>query len=126
MYGMELLGILGIVIGTLFLAALSADMLAWPIGELFLWTQKRLGFPRNVKTGAEGLIGQTATVIRPFAWDEQKKCRLGKVRLNGEVWWARIIEAQATQVQQGAYVQVEGVDGLVLLVCTAEKASRLD
>lgn len=108
---MELLGILGIVIGVLLLAALSADALAWPIGELFLWTQKKLGFPRHVKTGAEGLMGQTAIVVRPFSWDERRKCMLGKVRLSGEVWWARITEHQAPQVRQGESVRVEGIDG---------------
>jgi membrane protein implicated in regulation of membrane protease activity len=118
---MELLGILGIVLGVLFLAALSVDVLAWPLGDLFLWTQKKLGFPRNVKTGAEGLIGQRATVIRPFAWDERRKCLLGKVRISGEVWWARISEGQENCIQQGQCVRVEGVDGLVLVIRVVEK-----
>jgi membrane protein implicated in regulation of membrane protease activity len=118
---MELLGILGVVLGVLLLAALSADVLAWPIGDLFLWTQKKFGFPRNVKTGAEGLIGQTATVIQAFAWNEQKKSTLGKVRLSGEVWWARVTEEQENRIQQGACVQVEGVDGLVLVVRAVER-----
>jgi membrane protein implicated in regulation of membrane protease activity len=118
---MELLGILGVVIGALLLAVLATDVLAWPIGGLFLWTQKKLGFPRNVKTGAEGLIGQTVTVAQPFAWNNRKKRMLGKVRLNGEMWWACMPEEQAHQIQQGACVQVEGVDGLVLVVRTVER-----
>jgi len=121
MHGMELFGILGVVIGLLFLMALSADVLVWPIGELFLWVQKKLGVPRNVRTGAEGLIGQTAKVIQPFAWNERKRSMIGKVHLNGEVWWARLHEEQAPDIQQGASVQVEGIDGLALVVRAAKK-----
>lgn len=118
---MKLREIFSIVIGGLFLALLLCDVLVWPVGRLLLWTQKRLGFPRSVKTGPERLIGQTAAVFQPFAFNERKRRKLGKVRLNGETWWACLLDEQVCQVQQGEEVQVERVDGLMLVVHPMKK-----
>jgi membrane-bound serine protease (ClpP class) len=59
----------------------------------------------RVRTGAEGLVGETAEVIE--ACDPA-----GRVRLRGEIWRARCSTAAPAAV--GELVRVTGVDGLTL------------
>ena len=94
-----------VVLGTI---GMASDGLA----AILLFLQKKLGFPRNVKTGIENLIGQTATVTSPF--EECENGIEGKIRLNGEIWSARS-ECQ-TRFANGTQVRVNRVEGLVAYV----------
>jgi membrane-bound serine protease (ClpP class) len=59
----------------------------------------------RVRTGAEGLVGETAEVVE--ACDPE-----GRVRLRGEIWRARAPRDSPAAV--GQQVRVAGVDGLTL------------
>ncbi|HAM34369.1 MAG TPA: serine protease [Elusimicrobia bacterium] len=63
-------------------------------------------FKRRPKTGADGLVGQTA-VVREDLLPE------GKVALGGELWRAKSLEGN---IPKGAEVRVEGAEGLTLTV----------
>ena len=72
-------------------------------GEVTFW-QRRVRHKR-VATGADLLIGTTATVIG--------ECRpKGQVRVRGEIWEARCAEGASA----GDVVVIRGRDGLVLTV----------
>jgi membrane protein implicated in regulation of membrane protease activity len=73
------------------------------IGEFHLW-RRYLGRHR-VRGGAEGMIGERAEVISDCAPD-------GRVRLLGEIWWAR----SSVAVTVGDEVRVVCIDGLTLEV----------
>lgn len=73
------------------------------LGELLFWN--RTVRDKRVSTGAETLIGGTATVVR--------SCRpAGQVRISGETWDARCEDG----ADPGEAVVVVGRDGLVLVV----------
>jgi membrane-bound serine protease (ClpP class) len=74
------------------------------VGEVFLW-RRYLSRRYRVRTGAEGLVGESAEVIEPC--DPE-----GRVRLHGEIWRAR----SGTPAAVGETVRVAGVDGLTLEV----------
>ncbi len=84
--------------------ALLAAIVLW-LGEVFaIW---RLVRDRKVQTGAETLVGRTATVI--------SACKpLGQVRLSGEseIWRARCAEG----AERGETVRVIGIAELTLIV----------
>ena len=86
------------------LVALLVALLLW-LGEVYaIW---RLVRHKQVQTGAETLIGRTATVTVP--------CKpLGQVRLGGEseIWRARCAEG----AERGETVKVIGIDQLTLIV----------
>jgi membrane-bound serine protease (ClpP class) len=63
---------------------------------------------RKVVTGREGLVGTIATVRRPIS-----PRGAGLVRVQGELWRA---SAGDTDIQEGARVVVERIDGLLLHV----------
>jgi len=65
---------------------------------------------RPPATGAEGLIGKTATVRERLAPE-------GQVMVSGEIWRA---VAEGEPVEPGAPVQIVAVDGLTLKVAKAE------
>lgn len=77
------------------------------IGEVAVlrrWS-RRLDRRTKRSTGAESMIGRTATVV--------SECRpVGQVRLRGELWEARCADGAA----EGDVVRVEEVDELVLVV----------
>ena len=84
--------------------ALLAGLVLW-LGEVSLIARHWRG--RKVQTGAETLVGRTATVITA--------CRpLGQVRLTGEseIWRARCAEG----AEQGESVRVVGIDEITLIV----------
>ena len=63
-------------------------------------------------SGSEGLLGQTATVVESLA-------PLGRVRVLGEYWAARLTEKAAAKglaVEPNVLVRIKAVDGLTLLV----------
>lgn len=86
------------------LAALLACLVLW-LGEVFaIWRVVR---HKEVQTGAETLVGRTATVIAP--------CKpLGQVRLAGEseIWRARCAEG----AERGETVRIVGLEELTLIV----------
>lgn len=86
------------------LFTLLVCLILW-LGEVFaIW---RLTRRKQVQTGAQTLIGRTATVLEP--------CRpLGQVRLAGEseIWRARCTEG----ADRGASVRIVGIDELTLIV----------
>jgi membrane-bound serine protease (ClpP class) len=63
---------------------------------------------RPVTTGVEGMIGQTATVIVALA-------PVGRVRLRGENWVARLANNEAS-IRTGQSVRITGIDGMTLIV----------
>jgi len=77
------------------------------VGEIFVlrhWS-RRMGRRMKPTTGAEAMVGKTATVVTP--------CRPGgSVRIHGELWEARCTDG----ADPGATVRVDAVDGLTLLV----------
>ncbi len=77
-------------------------------GEVVFWNRKVRG--RRATSGAETLIGQTASVVVACLPE-------GQVRLAGEIWEARSDEG----AEQGETVVVTGRDGLTLLV---ERSAR--
>ena len=86
------------------LVGFLACLVLW-LGEVFaIWRHTR---GKQVQTGAQTLVGRTATVLEP--------CRpLGQVRLAGEseIWRARCSEG----ADRGSSVRVVGIDGLTLIV----------
>lgn len=73
------------------------------VGEVLFWN--RTVRYKRVRTGAETLIGRTATVVR--------SCRpAGQVRISGETWDARCEDG----ADPGDAVVVVARDGLVLVV----------
>ena len=86
------------------LVALLAALVLW-LAEVFaIW---RLVRHQKVQTGAETLVGRTATVIEPCT-------PLGQVRLGGEseIWRARCAEG----AERGETVKVIGINELTLIV----------
>ena len=84
--------------------ALLAALVLW-LGEVGLIARHWRG--RKAQTGAETLVGRTATVITA--------CRpVGQVRLSGEseIWRARC----AAGAEQGESVRVVGIDEITLIV----------
>jgi len=65
---------------------------------------------RPTATGAEGLVGKTATVRERLAPE-------GQVMVSGEIWRA---VAQGEPLEPGAQVRIVSVDGLTLKVAKAE------
>ena len=59
-----------------------------------------------VTTGREGMIGRRGVARTPLT-------PTGAVFLDGELWEARSLEVE---IEQGATVEVRGVEGLTLLV----------
>jgi hypothetical protein len=84
------LEILSIIVVGFLVAWTLADVLSWPFGEAFLWIQKKLGFPRNIRTGPEALIGELAVVVQPFVHRDDAGNWQGKVRLRNEMWSAKL------------------------------------
>ena len=81
-------------------------------GGLFLFVVaagvRALGRPPS--TGAEGLVGRTATVRERLGPE-------GQVMVSGEIWRA---VAEGEPLEPGAQVRIVGVDGLTLRVAKAE------
>ncbi len=73
------------------------------LGEAWFWW--RLSHRRRAVTGAEGLVGATATVAAACRPD-------GRVRVHGELWQARCPEG----ADEGAAVEVVAIEGLTLTV----------
>ncbi|MCA9974204.1 MAG: hypothetical protein KC413_00585, partial [Anaerolineales bacterium] len=67
---------------------------------------------RQPRTGAEGLLGQTALVRKAFATTKEAGAYAGMVLVNGELWQARAEEPIAA----GEKVAVTAVSGLLLTV----------
>src|SRR5499426_2828326 len=91
----------------------------WIIGSMVLGTAglflfavtagvRALGRPPS--TGAEGLVGRTATVRERLGPE-------GQVMVSGELWRA---VAEGEPLEPGAQVRIVGVDGLTLKVAKAE------
>jgi membrane-bound serine protease (ClpP class) len=66
---------------------------------------------RKPTTGAEGLIGESATVIQRLAPE-------GKVRIHGEIWFAR---TDSPPLETGTDVTVTAVNDLLLTVVPKER-----
>jgi len=79
----------------------------------FMDSVRDFSWLRPTRTGPEGLIGAVAKVRGPFGGPGQEE---GKVVVNGEIWKARLTAAPETALEAGDVLEVEGRDGLVLLV----------
>jgi membrane-bound serine protease (ClpP class) len=80
------------------------------IGEVYLWTRFLERY--RVRGGAEGMLGERATVIEACDPD-------GLVRVRGEVWKARA-ENEAS-LEEGTRAVVRAVDGLTVAVSQEER-----
>ena len=80
------------------------------------WVAVRLGFPEKVATGKAGMVGKSGEVTSLFSVDNSRTYAIGKVRVGGEIWQARIPISDLTKYEIGTYVEVTAVDGLVLSV----------
>ena len=80
------------------------------IGEIYLWT--RFLDRYRVRGGAEGMIGERATVVEPCAPE-------GIVRVRGELWKARA--DGEVSLAEGERATVLAVDGLVVSVAREER-----
>jgi membrane-bound serine protease (ClpP class) len=74
------------------------------VGEVFLWMRFLRRY--RVRTGAEGMVGESAEVIASF------REGIGRVRVRGEIWGARC----ASPLAAGERAEVTAVDGLTLEV----------
>jgi membrane-bound ClpP family serine protease len=90
----------------------AADLLV----GLLLPIQKALGLPKNVRTGAEGMIGQLGTVLSEFQGGSTDNRELGKVRVRGEIWNARTEQVPSEAMSEGSQIRVTKVEGLCLVV----------
>jgi membrane protein implicated in regulation of membrane protease activity len=79
------------------------------IGEIYLWTRFLARY--RVRGGAEGMVGERATVIE--ACDPH-----GLVRVRGEVWKARADEAALAEGERATVLAVKG------LTVTVSRESR--
>lgn len=113
--------ILSGIIVSLFIVWALADLLSVPFGSAFLWIQKRLGFPRNVRTGPEALIGERATIIQPFSQQADTGHWRGKVRLRNEIWSAKLNPTVAKSRANLKVVRVDRMEGLTLVVTPADE-----
>ena len=84
-------------------AALIVGVAAIELAETLFWVRRsRRGRPA---VGAEAMVGEQATVLRP--------CRpVGQVRMKGEIWRARCDDG----ADDGERVRVRAVRGLDLIV----------
>lgn len=104
--GAVVLVALGLVPQPWGLVLIAGAVVAEVAESLFWWWLSRRGRPA---VGAEALVGQSATVLRP--------CRpVGQVRVLGEIWRARCDGG----ADRGERVLVRAVEGLALVV---ERAS---
>jgi len=88
-------------------------IISMALGSLMLFDSPEVGFRalgRPPATGAEGLIGKTATVRERLAPE-------GQVMISGEIWRAVV---QGEPLEPGAQVRIVEVDGLTLKVAKAE------
>jgi membrane-bound ClpP family serine protease len=101
----------GAVVAAGVAVALAALGLAWLLLTKSLATR---GLP--VRSGPRALVGRVATV-------RSVPAPVGQVRLDGELWRARLweLEEEGVPVAEGSAVVVESVDGLTLTVRPAEE-----
>jgi membrane protein implicated in regulation of membrane protease activity len=89
---------------------------AWALALLALWTLKNVlgyallrdAFAPSRATGPEALLGRAVSVVEALA-------PRGRVRLDGELWWAEISPATET-IPPGSRVIIRECRGLTLLV----------
>ena len=74
------------------------------------WVRARMRRP-SVPTNVDALIGQRALVTGAIAPHAP-----GQVSIHGEVWRARVPDAETVAIETGNEVVVESVDGVTLLV----------
>jgi len=74
------------------------------------WVRARLKRP-VVPTNTDALIGQRGLVTQTVSEHQP-----GQVSLRGEVWRARPAPGGPGTIETGIEVQIEGVDGVTLLV----------
>ena len=87
-------------------------------GVLVCWSRRRRRLS-PAAVGTEAIVGRTGIALGrldPVALDP-----VGQVRVGGEIWRARSVEP----IDPGAAVTVSSVDGLVLEVERARRASDL-
>ncbi len=104
-----------IIIALIIIAStLAQDIIAPILAIVQEKLNKRFGFPRNVKTGEQGLINQIATVKTVFSKEEETGCLEGRITVRGEQWKARFSSSESPVLKPGDKVRVVGVQGLTL------------
>jgi membrane protein implicated in regulation of membrane protease activity len=88
--------------------AVVGGVVLYVIKDIALYPYLRRAYESTSSTGAERLIGETATVTRALQPE-------GYVQVGGDLWQARLDQA-AEVAGVGSRVRVRGADGLVLIV----------
>lgn len=89
--------------------------LAWVIKDYALYPFLRFAYEADQRRPIERLIGVEGAAVEPLAPD-------GYVRVRGELWRARRVPADDA-VSPGDTVEVVGIEGAMLLVSPAGRAS---
>ena len=95
-------------------STLAQDIIAPILAIVQEKLNKRFGFPRNVKTGEQGLINQIAIVITQFSREEESGFIVGKITVHGEQWKAKFSSSENSVPKPGDKVRVVSVQGLTL------------
>ena len=89
-----------------------------------LAVQKKLGFPRNVRTGSEALRGSVVTAHTPLSSTSDNVESSGKVRFRGEVWNARLESTTELRVESGQQLVIKEIQGLTVIVSPELEAAQ--
>lgn len=89
--------------------------LFWLVKDLAFYPLVRSSYEKDVKTGAEKLVGRRGVVQEPLAPE-------GYIKIDGELWRAQAKPTDQT-IPQGSPVRVRGAQGLTLIV-EEEKGQR--
>lgn len=131
-------GFIGFVAGSLLLVDSSRELglgISWwtvipgslvVLGFMALVSYLVLRNQRSqVRSGAEGLIGQEAEALEDFSSGQRSQ---GQVRLAGEIWNAEQNQAQvqSSGVKKGDLVKVKAIRGLTLEVTLSSHSSERD
>lgn len=74
--------------------------------------------PHKVKTNVDALVGQKAVVIEPIDNLEG----LGTVRLNGNIWSARTVDA--SKIPADTVVEIRAIEGVKLMVSPVQAPAK--
>ncbi len=113
-----ILGILGFLLLLLVVVAFAvvaaSVLLGVGLAKTLEWLADKLAPRKRTGLGVEGLIGDTATVVKPFSAVSPSFPPEGMVRLHGELWMAKT--QRGAQIEVGHPVEVVAVESMMLVV----------
>ena len=105
--------LLGLVLVAVVVAALTLGFGAG-LAKTIEWLADKLIPGRSAGVGVEGLLGETARVVRPLVETGEAQPTEGLVQFNGELWKAQ--SRAGISIPAGQRVRVVGVERLVVMV----------